>query len=301
MSAYKHSGELGPLGLVAPLLTTVAAIALSVAYAYINVWSPIAGYISLLFVAAFGFGLFSAVVLIGKLVKCRNATFMTAVGVWTGIVALYASWAFFVYALMSRYDETFQAGMLDVLVSPGAVWATILQINENGWYTIKSLTPTGVVLWAFWGIEALIVLGASALGGASALSGEVFCERCNSWCEDSDVTPRLRTPEGGADGLSTGNLSALEALAASAPEENPHLQVAIKQCGSCDKVAAAQLQRISFERDDDGKVSVQSDDLGEMHRLSNEEFDRMKQLAARAVQTPADDPVEEPAEAPAAQ
>ena len=191
MTVYKHSGELGPLGLLAPVFTALAAVLLGLVYAYIDVWSPIAGYISLLFVAGFGIGLLFAVTLVGKAVKCRNATFMTLVGLFTGVVALYASWAFFAYALLSRYDDTFEASMADVFLSPGAVWAMAQQINETGWYTIKGMTPSGGVLWAFWGVEALIIVGASVMGGVVALSGEVFCERCSTWCEDSEVQPRL--------------------------------------------------------------------------------------------------------------
>ncbi len=49
-SVYAHSGKLGMGFFVVPLGGAVGAILLSIIYAYVTVCSPIAGYISLLFV-----------------------------------------------------------------------------------------------------------------------------------------------------------------------------------------------------------------------------------------------------------
>ncbi len=87
---YTHSGELGSSLLLAPIGGLIAAAVLAVAYAYISVYSPIAGWISILFVLGFGFGQGFTVGQIGYLAKCRNSGLLTIVGLVTGVVALYS-------------------------------------------------------------------------------------------------------------------------------------------------------------------------------------------------------------------
>jgi hypothetical protein len=281
MTVYKHSGSLGASVIVAPALATVAALLLSLAYAYIDVWSPIAGYISILFVAGFGFGLMVALRFIARLSKCRSPAFMGLMGTWTALLSLYASWGFFLYALLARYDDTFDASMLDVLASPGGMWAMILQINDTGWYSIKSLTPSGGVLWFFWGIEALIIVGAAVAGGLMAIDGEVFCERCMTWCDDSPLTTHLQVPDDSpANSFSSGNIKALEALTVTDAQQNPHFRLSLKHCSACDRFTTAQLALVRFETNDKGEVSQKSEDMGPAHVLSADEVARVKLLAS---------------------
>ena len=287
MSVYKHSDSLGSALFIGPVLALIATVVLAIVYSYIDVYSPIAGYISLLFVGGFAFGLMMSVNRIVLLAKCRSQAFATLFGFGTGGLALYLSWVVFVYALMSRYDETFEAGMLDILLSPSDLWATILHINETGWYSIRSATPSGMVLWAFWGVEAILVVGGATLGGMTALNGAVFCERCNAWCDDDEVSPRLRLPEGELDpAVVAVEVSALEALPAAAQNENPHLMLSMKKCVKCERMATARLQLITYEADDDGDVTEETEVLSQVHEFSLEPYQRLVALADREVQSP---------------
>ena len=288
MPVYKHSGEIGSAAFVAPPLAMLAALVLSLIYAYIDVWSPITGYISILFVLGLAIGLMFSVRMITKLTKCRSPGFALALGLFTGVFALYASWAFFEYALLSRFDDSFDAGMLDVLLAPLAVWEIALNINETGWYSIRGITPSGGVLWFFWGVEALMIVGGAGLGGLTALEGEVFCEGCQAWCDESAVKPRLHTPQDlmQLQNLSSADLSALEALPAAGAGDNPHLWVEIKRCLGCDRTAAAQLKLVKFETNDKGEVSESTANLGSVHLVGAGELSRFEALAGRPVEVP---------------
>lgn len=282
MSAYKHSGAAGLSLVLGPPLILVASFVSALVYAYINVWSPIAGYISLLFVAGFAFLLALSVRLIAKLAKCRNTGIAMALGGLAGVTGLYFSWAIFVYALLSRYDDAFDAAMLDVILQPAAVWAIMLEINETGWYSIWSSTPTGAVLWAFWGIEALVVIGGGVAGGLAALHEEVYCEHCGTWCAEDPASPRLVMPDSGIDpALAQVTPEALERLAPFGGGQEAHLRVTIRKCNGCSRTHTAQLQLLRYEANEKGEVSEKTESAGEIHELSLEAYRRVVALANR--------------------
>ena len=54
LAVYQHSGRLGSGVVVVPVAAVIAAVVLSFAYAYADVYSPIAGYVSIILVAVFG-------------------------------------------------------------------------------------------------------------------------------------------------------------------------------------------------------------------------------------------------------
>lgn len=291
MTVYKHSGALGPSLVLAPILALVAVAALSAAYAYVDVYSPIGGYISLLFIAGFGFGLLFSVSVILKLTKCRSSMFAAALGLGTGLLALYVSWAVFIYALLSRHEPLFDQSIVEILTSPALVWRVVESINETGWYSLGDMTPSGGVLWAFWGIEALVIVGASVMGGIIALSDEVFCERCNRWCDESPNMPRLALPSADEEpAVRQASLAALKQLAAATPGE-PHLGVALKACGQCETMATAQVKLISYTVDKEGDVEENAENISEVHQISADEYQQFATLSGRPAAT------DEPAEA----
>lgn len=67
------------------------------------------------------------------------------------------------------------------LQTPAAVWDFANVVAGEGWYTIRSVTPSGIVLWILWGIEAVIVLGAGYVLAPAGIRGAGFCEDCDSW------------------------------------------------------------------------------------------------------------------------
>ena len=76
---YAPSGRMGTALVLVPMAAIVVSFVLGVAYAYVDVYSPIVGYISLIFVAVFGVALSWSISQIGLFAKCRNPGFMRLV------------------------------------------------------------------------------------------------------------------------------------------------------------------------------------------------------------------------------
>jgi hypothetical protein len=239
---------------------------LSIAYAYVDVYSPIVGYISLAFVVFFAFGVGWTVSKLGYIAHCRSLTFMGLAGLGTGLLALYVSWAAFEYVLLARNDESFTASLMDVIRSPGAVWETAKVINREGWYSIKGWTPKGGALWAFWGIEAAIIVGFSALFAGHAILEQVYCERCGRWCTAKRDVKRLGLPQSDDQlaQLQPNNLEPLASLGRASPRQNPFVRLDTWLCEKCKRTAAVQAKVVTIVTDKEGKPEEKTEDLTEV-------------------------------------
>jgi hypothetical protein len=280
---YSHSGTIGPAVFVVPIVGLVAALVLGTAYAYVDVYSPIAGYVSLLFVAGFAFGLGWTISKTGYAARCRNASFLCLIGFVAGLIGLYTSWAAFEYAVLKRYSEGFDASLLDVFLSPVAIWELAKAINVEGWYNIRGMTPKGVVLWVFWGIEAIAIVGGTAYFARMAIAGEVFCERCDKWASKFAGKVRLALPdnEDHLKTLSHDNLVPLEALNTVTPAVNPHLRIDTWECDGCGEHPAVQVKVHAIQLDKKGKPEEKVESITPIWSLTASAFERLMGLAKR--------------------
>jgi hypothetical protein len=262
-SVYAHSGKLGMGFFVVPLGGAVGAILLSIIYAYITVCSPIAGYISLLFVGGLAFGLAFLISRLERVAKCRKPAFLNLGGLVCGLLALYTSWVTFECALLARSDGGIDATMLEIFMSPAAVWGHALAINENGWYSMFGGTPSGIVLWLIWGIEAIIIVVGPTILATMGLEDEVFCESCNRWCGQTLDAVRLAPPEGEDDlkELRPDNLGPLQALQPAEQDVYPFLRIDMWHCDSCNQTAALQAKFCAVEADGDGDPKQKAENL----------------------------------------
>lgn len=260
MNLYQHSGKVGfspflLLGAGIPLM-----IILSCIYAYITVYNPIAGYITFLillgYVVANGF----LIAFLGKAGKCRSRAFLLASGFVGGLFSLYFSWLFFIYALMKSagYEDV---GLLDIALNPSAMWSAISSLNETGWFSIKGATPSGIVLWIFWAIEAIaIVLGSLLIAGVS-IEDEMFCEKCETWCDVSE-TKYLKIPQNLASSKASDiNPLMLRNLENAEVVERPSIKGELLKCNSCVKYSGWRYKLISSEADKDGNEKDKSETI----------------------------------------
>lgn len=177
---YNHSGRVSPqLILGIPLVFIISTI-IAFIYSYAVVYIPVAGYLNILLTVGFALGIGYCTAVTLQFFKTRNTTFAVTVGLLVGIFAVYASWVAFEYALWNR-DNTEPISLLRLASRPQAVWQLASLIAEKGWYSLRNFTPQGIVLWSFWGIEALIVCGTAAYMPYSFIAHTVFCETCSGW------------------------------------------------------------------------------------------------------------------------
>ena len=302
---YKHSGRLGLGPALVPAIGVASALLLSLVYAYITVYSPIAGWVSLFFVAGFGIAMAFTMVVAGRMAKVRNPGFMTLVGLFIGVVALYCSWAAFESVLICRsLDEGEEGiGYLQMLMRPGDLWALCQALNETGWYEIKGSTPSGIALWIMWGIEAAVIVGATVFGALGSISDEVFCESCNAWCDDRDIglVLGLPTDEGLFNRVKEGDIGALESL--ELPLSGmPFLNIEVKQCESCNDMSSYQAKLVEHKVDDKGNPTTESSDFSEVFVTDSAGMQRLEGVlpaliaAAEAAEEAAEEAAGEDAE-----
>lgn len=263
---YKHSGRLGTGLILLPIVGLIAAVVLGAAYAYIDLYSPIAGYVSLLFVGGLAFGLGWTIAKAGHVAKCRNSGFLALAGLVSGLVALYSSWAAFIFAFLSRYAKEFNAGVLDVYLSPNAIWQMVLVINEEGWYEMFGGTPKGTGLWVMWGIEAAIIVIGTVLFSMMNMDEKVFCEDCNQWCDKPDGPAVLEIPQDASvlETLTPENVDSLAQLEGAPAESEQYIRVDGWKCSACDRTSAIQAKIAKIVVDKEGKASEEAQELTEV-------------------------------------
>lgn len=183
---YRDSGAV-PFGgtLLMLVCGIVTAVVLACVYAFLSYHNPFV-YISFLGTAFFGLVTGGAVTFGSVLGKVRNPFFTRLVGLFVAAVALYCCWAFYLWALLLDNSNLAMAlGLQNAQLSfdPARMASLIQLINKNGLWSMFGGTPTGLVLYALWAVEAIIIVGAIILvaGGSDA----PFCESCNDWTDET--------------------------------------------------------------------------------------------------------------------
>lgn len=131
---YKHSGKFSFGAILAGLLIGLAAgLPLAFIYAYVALYShyiPFVRWGTFLLAAVFGaiVGFSTA----GGLHwgKARNEAVEFVTSLLVGLVALYVSWAVWIYALLRRAGE--KATLLPLVVYPPLLWDLIVEVNKLG-------------------------------------------------------------------------------------------------------------------------------------------------------------------------
>ncbi|MHC4674669.1 MAG: hypothetical protein ACYTF1_19355 [Planctomycetota bacterium] len=284
LEVYKHSGKLGSSIIIVPIVSIIAALILSVAYSYANVYSPVAGYLSILLVIFYAFGIGVCISYAALLAKCRNTKFVVFVAFLTSLLAFYTQWVIFIYALLQRSSEPPEASPLAIFLQPGAVWEFARLINKEGWYSLRSFTPAGTILWVFWVIEFLIIVITIPASSVYAIVDRVFCERCMSWCRVRKNMFRLAIAEDEEllNCVSAGDIVAMEKLSAIGHQDAPSFQIDLHQCDTCNDTSTMQIKLITLSEEKDGKVKEQDEDLTPCYILDRQSRQQIESLAKRS-------------------
>ncbi len=257
LQLYQHSGKHGRSPLLIALVALPLCLLWSVIYAYLDVYIPIGGVFTVFLVIGYTFLLGITIGKIGMWGKCRNSARLCLMGLGVGAVSLYVAWACFLHALFAQQAGDVPA-VLDFALNPGLLWEAICAVNETGWYSIKSTTPSGIVLWLFWGVEALVVVGGSWFLADASIANELFCEACDRWCPSGDMTYHQPTPELLAATPATISPLTLLALPALPAKTIPAFRAELLQCPGCKK-AGVRYSRLRHEKNDKGELVEKTD------------------------------------------
>ena len=282
-SLYRASGESSirvfPWFFVVGMpLAAVAAIL----YAYLIVYIPIAGYITFLLSAGFGFLLGLAAYFVLRGGKVRSAL---KAGIYGGLLAVfgfYVHWAVWCAAVLARGDVEVSA--LALVFNPAALMEVITGINGVGAWSMHGLTPSGALLWVLWVIEAGLIF-VPALIMAVSVPSQPFCERCDVWCQDQGNLAQLdaQDPARARALAEAKDFTQLAALGAAASSAQEHLRVDLTICPQCTNMTTLSIHTITRKVDDKGKESEEKTALLEHLLLSAQEREQarsMKPLSA---------------------
>ncbi len=276
---YRPSGELSPLAFPTVLLLGVpAALLLATVYAYTILYMPIAGYVT--FILSGGFGLLAGVAFgfVLRLGKVRNQAVGFGLALLLGLFAFYMHWVIWVYGFLGRAEV--EASLLALLFQPAVLWDIILRINETGAWELFHSTPTGVVLWILWTVEALLILG-PVLIVAPSMTSAPYCERCHKWCDEEEGVQSLRTTDDDTvkAHAEAKNFVALSALGSPEMGEPCFLRLDVHHCPSCSHTNALSVQRVTLSRDDKGKESKSTDAVVTHLLLTGSELAQLRAMS----------------------
>jgi len=267
---YKLSGKSGNIFIVGILLGPILVTLLSIIYAYIDLFNPFI-YLTLLVFIGLLFGIIIVQKLVIRLSKCRSKGSSIIYGSVTGLFGVYASWFTFLYVMFRKDNVPIE--LLDLMLSPKLVfdWANALSIE--GYFTLFGIAVKGGFLWFIWLVEAIGIIGAGAIGGLKVMHEEVFCEDCNRWAEDLNFDLRLNV-KGYAkienqikeDVMTLLNYPKIERIT----EE--HLKINIHRCSNCLNTATIDVDLITYETDEKGKVNEKNEDFSNVYILSANQF-----------------------------
>jgi len=250
---YKASGRFSPLALIlVPLSGLLAALLLGSTYAYIAVYNPLI-YITILATIGYGVGQGFALAIGARIGKLRSPMVMIILALLVSAASLYITWVVWMHAFLARAD-------LEIWpFEPVQLWELMTLVAEKGAWSIKSLTPTGALLYTFWGIEALVIVGGTLMM-ALGQPGEPFCERCELWMEENEgatVVPGVSDRGSLRMELEAGRFEAL----LSGDQNNPYLSIKVHSCPGCKRVGTLEVQELLKSVNKKGEEEVKTKDL----------------------------------------
>jgi hypothetical protein len=281
---YSHSGRLGNGLILIPVIGLLAAAVLGVVYAVVDVYLPVAGYISFVLTAAFAGGVGYSLSRTAVVAKCRSVGFVQTTGFLIGLFALYISWVAFEYVLIRRSLPPGEAiDPFRLLLAPSAVWEIAKGINVTGWYAISGGQVKGNTLWTFWAMEAVIVVIGAGVLASSGIKDRVFCERCARWC--SRIKDRMRLAvspdESVYHRLAEGDLKSLADLPVVPWTVTPYLRVDLHSCEGCLDTSTWQVSLVTHERDKKGQLQQKDRAISPRRLMTSAQREEIDRLAER--------------------
>lgn len=267
---YRHSGKFGLLGFVYMLaFGAVGALVLGLVYAYADNYIPLV-YLNLLLVVAYGCGVGACVHYGAKLGKVRNVPLLLLGGFVAGLMAEYSNWVWWVYAYSKQ----------EVLVyMPSDLWQVIQEVNEQGAWSVFGSTPTGVELWAYWGLEALVIVAGSTAIAWLTLSSLPFCETCGRWADSKDTVSPLDAvaePQKFKSRLELKEYEAVKTLHKVATDAAAYSEVVLQKCPACSESNFLTVRAVTVSVDKKGKSNRRTANLLQNLILSPDAYRSIK-------------------------
>lgn len=183
---YKHSGKFSPTAPVAMVVAGgVLGLLAGAVYGVIAAYSPII-YLNLVATVGTGFAVGWGVLKMARAQHVRNPALVGACGVLAGLVAWYASWVMWLWAMGSWSMDW-------LVLRPDYLYYIADELAIDGvWSVGSSGEPvSGLALKGVWIVEALIMLAIGAGYPAREIARTPYSETERAWADYHEVLPPL--------------------------------------------------------------------------------------------------------------
>ncbi len=260
---YKSSGRIPIVGVVVTVAAGMACAAvLGCIYGAISFYNP---FIYVNFLGALGVGFLPAIVItkVAYWGKIRNNPFLMVLGIITGLVALYFSWVGYLFVALASggvFELSFMNAIY-LIASPLGVWEIILGLAENGGWSMMGYTPTGIVLYLLWAVEAGIIIAVNSIGATG--NEEPFCEDCKVWTEARDDTPLLQKQNRFElkENLEQENYKVLDEMLKEEADPTNCFSAIFNICPHCKASSYLTVIHITIKVDEEGKLESNTTDV----------------------------------------
>jgi hypothetical protein len=225
--------------------------------------------------------------------RIRNPFVATAYGFIAGVIGLYVAWGTDFYArciLPEKAPVTFlQAFQPDLLLS------YMKAFYENGLWSIKGGTVSGIPLAIVWIIEAVVIVGAATFFARDAILHHPFCELCRRWTKKTVGTRSLSLLGSNEliKQLLEGDLTTLDKINL-AQNEGTTLRLDLATCPTCDESCFLTIQQVTVTINKEGKPETKVEPLVNNMIIVAEDIPLIENAGRMPEPTPS--PNEEPPE-----
>ena len=263
---YQESGVIGVQGILFLFLAGIlTAGILGAVYAYAVFYIPFI-YLNVILTVLFGLAIGWVMAQVGYRAKIRNQQAIWIAGGAFGFAGVYFAWVFWLHAFSGQelltFDITMILGFMKLIAATGA-WEVF------GWM------PTGGALYAVWGIEALLIIGAAVFFAIGHTARVPFCEDCNEWAVPEVLTMTLapinNRPQM-VEALERGDFSELTKLRNTTADHSLRTKVVVLKCPGSGKANFLTLVALRLSVNDDGELELKEELIVENLKLTSSEL-----------------------------
>jgi len=270
---YKPSKKTPPLSfVVSGLGILIAGPIIGIIYALAIFYCPFI-YINFFLTIGTGYAIgfvISKAVSIGKM---RNPMWAGILALTGSFLVLYVHWVVWILAAL-EYQY--------LVLFPQDVWAVIVEFGANGVWEMFGSTPSGLLLYAIWLVEALIIF-ITALQLPIEQTNKLFCEVCSRWVKNEEQSSR-KLAFGEDENLITSTIEAAmsgDVLQLNQLEEAPdgthhYLKLETSSCKTCERINFMSLSNTTITFDDDGNAKVDSEPIIQHMLLNFEDYESLR-------------------------
>ena len=252
---YKASGKFSLMIFLALPIMGVMVFFVTYLYAYINIYNPLV-YINFFIYAGICLLLAILTIVLVRMVKSRSTLVTTLFGAAIGLTAIYFTWTLFIKVLFARFN--IMTIGYDILLEPSSLWDFIMQVGDEGWYSVFGFTVSGFFLRIIWSIEALGLLAVPMFVAHNYAITTVFCEKCDRWADEKEsvLVFLFSDEEELKQKFKAQDLSFLEKAERAGKDDSEFYQVDAEWCKQCDELHTLSLRKTIRTWDEDDEEDL---------------------------------------------